>query len=79
MPAPFTIRLDDSTLNALDNLAGKTERSRNWLVSRAVEDFVSLNAWQLDKIEAGIAAADRGEFATDEEVEAVLAKFASKS
>ena len=75
MPAPFTIRLDDATLNALDNLAGKTERSRNWLVSRAVEDFVSLNAWQIDKIEAGIAQADRREFATDEEVEAVFARL----
>jgi predicted transcriptional regulator len=75
MPAPFTIRLEDSTLNALDNLASKTERSRNWLVSRAVEDFVSLNAWQLDKIEAGIAQADRGQFASDEEVEAVLARL----
>ena len=75
MPAPFTIRLDDATLNALDNLAGKTERSRNWLVSRAVEDFVSLNAWQIDKIEAGISQADRREFATDEEVEAVFARL----
>jgi predicted transcriptional regulator len=75
MPAPFTIRLEASTLNALDNLAGKTERSRNWLVSRAVEDFISLNAWQLDKIEAGIAQANRGQFASDEEVEAVLARL----
>ncbi len=75
MPAPFTVRLDDATLNALDNLGQKTDRSRNWLVSKAVEDFVSLNAWQLDKIEAGIAQADRGQFATDEEVEAVLARL----
>lgn len=75
MPAPFTVRLDDATLNALDNLGKKTDRSRNWLVSRAVEDFVSLNAWQLDKIEIGIAQADRGQFATDEEVEAVLARL----
>ena len=43
-----------STLNALDHLAEKTDRSRNWLVARAVEDFVAVNAWQLDKIEAGI-------------------------
>jgi predicted transcriptional regulator len=79
MPAPFTVRLDESTLNALDHLAKKTERSRNWLVSRAVEDFVALNAWQLDKIEAGIKAADRGAFASDEEVARVRAKFAPKA
>jgi predicted transcriptional regulator len=78
MPAPFTVRLDESTLNALDHLAEKTERSRNWLVARAVEDFVALNAWQLGKIEAGIAAANRGEFASDEELTRVREKFAPK-
>lgn len=79
MPAPFTVRLDEATLNALDHLAQKTDRSRNWLISRAVEDFVALNAWQLGKIEAGIAAADRGEFASDEELARVRKKFAPKS
>lgn len=79
MPAPFTVRLDESTLNALDHLAKKTDRSRNWLVARAVEDFVAVNAWQLDKIEAGLAAANRGEFATDEELARVRKKFAPKS
>ncbi|MGB5084269.1 MAG: CopG family ribbon-helix-helix protein [Methylocystis silviterrae] len=79
MPAPFTVRLDESTLNALDHLAQKTDRSRNWLISRAVQDFVALNAWQLGKIEAGIAAADRGEFASDEELARVRKKFAPKS
>jgi predicted transcriptional regulator len=78
MPAPFTVRLDESTLNALDHLAEKTDRSRNWLVVRAIEDFVALNAWQLSKIEAGIAAADRGDFATDEELARVKEKFAPK-
>jgi predicted transcriptional regulator len=79
MPAPFTVRLDETTLNALDHLAEKTDRSRNWLVSRAVEDFVALNAWQIGKIEAGLAAADRGDFASDDEISRVRKKFAPKS
>jgi predicted transcriptional regulator len=79
MPAPFTVRLDESTLTALDHLAEKTDRSRNWLVSRAVEDFVALNAWQLGKIEAGLAAANRDDFASDEELARVRKKFAPKS
>jgi predicted transcriptional regulator len=33
---------------------------------------------ELKAIDEGIAAADRGEFATNEEVEAVLAKFRTK-
>jgi predicted transcriptional regulator len=78
MPAPFTVRLDETTLNALDHLAEKTDRSRNWLVSRAVEDFVALNTWQIGKIEAGLAAADRGDFASDDELARVRKKFAAK-
>jgi predicted transcriptional regulator len=79
MSAAFTVRLEEATLSALDQLAGKTDRSRNWLVVRAIEDFVALNSWQLKKIEAGIAAADRGEFASDEELARVKSKFASKA
>jgi predicted transcriptional regulator len=75
MPAAFTVRLDDDTLAALDRLAEQTERSRSWLVSRAVEDYVSLNEWQIARIREGIAAADRGDFASDEEMERIRRKF----
>ncbi len=78
MSAPFTVRLDEAMLSALDQLAGKTDRSRNWLVARAIEDFVALNAWQLGKIETGIAAANRRDFASDEELARVRTKFAPR-
>lgn len=76
MAAAFTVRLDETTLGALDKLAEKTERSRNWLVAKAIEDYLALNAWQLEKIEAGIAAANRGDFASDDELARVRKKFA---
>ena len=79
MSAAFTVRLDETTLGALDQLAEKTERSRNWLVAKAIEDYVAVNTWQIDKIEAGVAAADRGEFAGDAEVARVRNKFAGKA
>jgi len=79
MPAPFTVRLDESMLEALDRLAEKTDRSRNWLVARAIEDYVALNAWQLDKIKEGIEAADESDFASDDEVARVRKKFAPSS
>ena len=75
MPAAFTGRLDEATLGALDLLAEQTERSRSWLVRKAIEDYVALNSWQIGKIEAGIAAADRGEFAADDDVARVRRKF----
>jgi predicted transcriptional regulator len=76
MSDTLTVQLDDLTLSALDQLAQKTERSRTSLVSQAVQDYVALNDWQLRKTEAGIEAAERGDFASEAEVARVRAKFA---
>lgn len=78
MSAAFTVRLDKTTLGALDQLAEKTERSRNWLVAKAVEDYVARNAWQVSKIEEGLASANRCDFASDDEVARVRKKFPVK-
>ncbi len=77
MTEAFTLRLSEATLNALDRLAGRTERSRSWLATKAIEDYIALNAWQIDKIEAGIAAADRGEFANVTDVARVAGKYSA--
>jgi predicted transcriptional regulator len=79
MNAAFTLRIDESTLEALDRLAEKTDRSRSWLAARAIEEYIALNAWQIAKTEAGIAAADRGDFADDQDVARILAKYSSQS
>lgn len=75
MTAAFTIRLDDETLAKLDALAADTDRSRNWLATKAIENYIELNAWQIERIKEGIAQADRGEFATEEELDAIEAKL----
>ena len=79
MANALTVELDGATLNALDRLAQRTERSRNSLIAEAVQDFVEVNAWQLQKIESGLAAADRGEFASEADVARVRAKFAPRA
>ena len=66
MAAAFTLRRSETTLRALDRLAEQTERSRSCLAAKAIEGYIALNAWQITKIEAGIAAADRGAFADDD-------------
>jgi predicted transcriptional regulator len=75
MTAAFTIRLDDEMLAKLDALAADTDRSRSWLAAKAIETYVELNAWQISRIREGVAEADRGEFATPEEVEAVFSRY----
>jgi predicted transcriptional regulator len=75
MSAPFTVRLDPEILDALDRLADRTERSRSWLIAKALEDYVALNAWQLEKVETGLKEAEAGEFASEDDVARVRAKF----
>ena len=79
MTAAFTIRLDDDMLAKLDALAADTDRSRNWLAAKAIESYVELNAWQIARIKDGIAEADRGEFATEKQVNAVFDKYRTKA
>lgn len=76
MTQPVTIRFEsDDTVAALDRLAKATDRSRNWLINRAVDEYLALQAWQVGKIEAGLAAADRGDFASDDEISRIVGKF----
>ena len=77
MPQSVTFEIDDETLQALDRLAVCTERSRIDVISRAVQDYVELQEWQLAKIQAGIAAADCGDFASDEEIERIAEKYST--
>lgn len=78
MTAAFTIRLDDETLAKLDALAADTDRSRNWLAAKAIESYVELNAWQIEQIKAGLAEADRGEFVSEADLDAIEAEIQAK-
>ena len=79
MPRSVTFELGDETLQALDRLAEQTERSRDDLVSQAVEDYLDLQAWQIDKIRAGIAAAELGDFASEEEIARIAEKYSASA
>ena len=68
----FTIRTDGETLQKLDELASQLECSRNDLVNQAIKQFLDLLSWQIERIEEGIAAADRGDVVPHEEVFAEL-------
>jgi len=64
----FTIRAETDIVHKLDNLAGSLDRSRNYLVNQAIKAYLETNAWQIEKITQGIAAADRGELIAHEDV-----------
>lgn len=79
MANPLTVRLPDETLDALDRLAAQTERSRSWLIGRAVEDYVALNQWQIGRINDGILDADAGTFASAADMKRIRGKHTRRS
>lgn len=77
MSKSVTLELDDDVLTSLDRLAEQTERSRADLVQDALQNYLALQNWQLKKIAAGLAAADRGDFVGDDEIARIAAKYSA--
>lgn len=75
----ITVRIPDETAARLDRLAAKLSRPADSIAADALEDFIDREEWQMAEIAAGLAEADRGDFASDEEVSTVLAGFGVKS
>ncbi|OHV83854.1 CopG family ribbon-helix-helix protein [Ensifer sp. LCM 4579] len=75
MTAAFTVRVQDEIAEKLDRIAALSDRSRAYLAAQAIEDFVAREEWQLAEIQAGTDEADRGEFASTNELASVVAKY----
>lgn len=78
MSNTVTVDLEDDARRALDRLARHTNRSVSDLVNQAVRDYLELQEWQRCKIEAGVAAADRGDFADDRELARISGKYSMR-
>lgn len=75
MSATVTIRMELELKQRLERLAEAMQRSKSFLAVQAIRDFVDVNEWQVQEIEQAVAEANRGEFASDEEVAAVFGKW----
>ncbi|HZR67063.1 MAG TPA: CopG family ribbon-helix-helix protein [Terriglobales bacterium] len=74
----LTLRLNHNLKKKLDRLSSAMSRSRSFIVTEAIRDYVALNDWQIAEIKKGIAEADRGEFASDAEVNRTLRKWTKR-
>lgn len=63
---PITIRT--ARVAEIDALAGAMDRSRNYIVNQAIEQYLEANAWQMERIAQGIAAVRDGKIIPAEEV-----------
>ena len=71
--APIIIHTNAEIVSEIDALAAATNRSRDDLVTQALEQYLEVNAWQAERIKAGIAAANEGRLRPAESVFADIA------
>lgn len=75
MSSTMTVRLETDLKERLDLLAEATHRSKSYLAAEAIREYLDLNEWQIRETRAALAEADSGDFASDEEVGALVSKW----
>jgi predicted transcriptional regulator len=73
----FTLEISEELKARVDAIAARSSLSASEVITDALENGRSLE-WQeryLEKVAQGLAAADRGEFASADEVAAVVNKY----
>jgi RHH-type rel operon transcriptional repressor/antitoxin RelB len=71
----INVRLPEALYNQIEELAKATARTKSFLTIDALTSYVERESWQIHDIHEGIKEADAGEFATDEQVKGVFAKY----
>jgi predicted transcriptional regulator len=72
--SPVTVRTARETIDAIDALAEAMDRSRNYVLNQALEQYVEGNAWQVARIREGIATAREGRTSPAEDAFARIAE-----
>ena len=70
---PITVRAAKDMIASVDALAAAMDRSRNYVVVQALEQYLAANAWQIARIADGMAAAREGRTVPAEDVFAGIA------
>jgi predicted transcriptional regulator len=66
------VNLSPELQSKLERKAKQEGRNSEALVLEAVERLVDYDAWFVREVEAGLAAADRGQFVDDETVQNII-------
>lgn len=71
----LTLNVEDETLARLEALARETGRSPAQLAEEALGRYLEYESWKAAKIRDAVRRADAGDFASDEEMQAVFDRY----
>ena len=70
-----SLRIDDEKIEELNQLAEATKRDRSFVINEAIELYLDVNKWQVDRIKTALKQADSGQFASSDEVKKAIIKW----
>ena len=71
----LTVRLPSQIKERLETLSKARSRSKSWLTVDAITRYLEFDEWQTQEIRLALQEADRGEFASPEEVKKVFSRW----
>jgi RHH-type transcriptional regulator, rel operon repressor / antitoxin RelB len=75
----FTVRVDPTVKKRLEKLAKNTGRTRSFLAAEAINEYLTINEWQVAGIKQAIASLDRGEGIAHGRVKDWVASWGTKN
>ena len=73
-----TVRMPVKNQKKLDQIAAGIERSRNWVINEAVEQYLDIYDWQEKRIRERLKKAEkRGKFYSKSQVNEIVESFKS--
>jgi predicted transcriptional regulator len=64
----LTTRVNQETAALLDKIAEVSERSRSWLIAKAIAEYAERESAFVDFVQVGVDAADAGNLVTHDKV-----------
>ncbi len=71
----INVRVPMRVYQQLEDLAKATARTKSFITLEALSTYLEAQRWQVQDIEEGLVEADRGEFASEAEVNAVFTHY----
>ena len=71
----LSVRINEKDEQVLAQIAETTGVTKSKLVAEAIHNYVEMNEWHRKMIAERIAMADRGEFASQERIDALYTKY----
>jgi predicted transcriptional regulator len=59
---PFSIRIEGEVRDKLEKICTLTERSKAYITSKAIEEYVERNSWKVEALKQAKKEAAKGEF-----------------